>query len=258
MLRSMRAAIATLIFCLAWPSAWAFKDYQDWWWDPAQGGMGFNIGQQGDTVFVMWFLYRDDGKATFLQLAGAMTDSQLQGSLYETTGPAPGPGFNAANVQATAVGTGSIRFTSEHDAVFTYSYGGKSGSINLQRYTFKFLDITGPRIYAAAGQTSSCSSSANNGAFLTSGIFNVSKTGNNNYNLTAVDEDGSSCSRNLTLTQSGVTMRGSGQFTCTDGSAGNITVSSIRKIDEVLIVEYRAKYTSGETCEEEGKLVATQ
>jgi hypothetical protein len=259
MLRSLRAAFAALALCLALPNAFAFKDYQDWWWDAAQSGMGFNIGQQGSTVFVMWFLYGDDGKGTFLQLSGAMSDDGfLQGTLYQSTGPVPGPAYNAANVRNTAVGTGSIRFNSEHDAVFTYSYGGKTGSINLQRFTFKYLDITGTRIFAAAGQTSSCSNSANNGGFLASGIFHLTQNGGSNYTLTSVEDEGYTCSRNLSLTQSGITLRGSGQFSCSDGSAGNITVSSIRKIDEVLVVEYRSKYTAGETCEEKGKLVATE
>ena len=87
MLRSLRAAFAALALCLALPNAFAFKDYQDWWWDAAQSGMGFNIGQQGSTVFVMWFLYGDDGKGTFLQLSGAMSDDGfLQGTLYQFLG----------------------------------------------------------------------------------------------------------------------------------------------------------------------------
>jgi len=41
--------------CLALFSAMSHAgNYQDWWWDPQQSGMGFNVGHQGNTVVVAW------------------------------------------------------------------------------------------------------------------------------------------------------------------------------------------------------------
>jgi hypothetical protein len=38
--------IAFLFVC---GSAHAINNYQDWWWNPTQSGMGLNVGQQNDS-----------------------------------------------------------------------------------------------------------------------------------------------------------------------------------------------------------------
>ena len=34
--------------------------YQDWWNNTDLSGMGLNVGQQGNNVFVSWFMYQED------------------------------------------------------------------------------------------------------------------------------------------------------------------------------------------------------
>lgn len=41
-------------------------DYQDFWWNPSMSGMGWNISQQNNTIFMAWFNYAADSKATSL------------------------------------------------------------------------------------------------------------------------------------------------------------------------------------------------
>lgn len=251
----LRVFLSVMFMLFTLPSAFASKDYQDWWWDPAQSGMGFNVGHQGNTVFLMWFLYADDGKGTFLQLAGPMSGDVLQGTLYRTAGKPPGPSFNSAAVSATAVGSASIRFTSEKTAVFTYSYEGKTGSINLQRYSFGAVDFAGKKRYGGKGTLSSCSLASNNGTRYGSGDMTIIKSATG-INLYEYSDSGSVCVSLLTLAQNGVVTTGSGTTICSGNIEGNVEVKSLRKVDDVIIGEYSIRYTSGETCLEQGKFVA--
>lgn len=110
--------------------------YQDWWWNPAQSGMGVNIGQQGDTLVVAWYHFDSKGNATYLMLSGPLEENRLSGILYRTTGPAPGPGYDRTSVKRTEVGTATLEFLSPGAATFDYTYDGKSGSIPLQRFLY--------------------------------------------------------------------------------------------------------------------------
>lgn len=257
MRRILRVFVSLIFVLVTLQPAFAFKDYQDWWWDPAQSGMGFNVGQQGGTVFLMWFLYADDGEGTFLQLAGPMSGDVLQGTLYRTAGKPPGPTFNPAAVSATAVGTASVRFTSETTAVFNYSYEGKTGSINLQRYTFGAVDFAGRKRYAGKGTLSSCSLASNNGVRYGSGDLTITKTATG-VNLYEYSDNGSVCVSQLTLTQKGIVATGSGPVICSGNVQGNMEVKSLRKVDDVVVGEYSIRYTAGETCLEEAKFVAVE
>ena len=257
MRRLVKVFVSVIFTLLSLQPAFASKDYQDWWWDPAQSGMGFNVGHQGNTAFVMWFLYGDDGKATFLQLAGPISGEVLQGTLYRTAGQPPGPTFNPAAVSAAAAGTASIRFTSENTALFTYSYEGKAGSINLQRYTFGSFDFSGRKRYAGKGTLSSCSSAANNGVRYSSGDMTFIQSANS-LTVYEYSDNGGVCVSQLNLTQRGVVATGSGVLACSGNIQGNLELDSLRKVDDVIIGEYSIRYTSGETCEGKAKFVAVE
>jgi len=217
--------------------------------------MGLNIGHQGKTLFVQWFLHGDDGKVTFLQLAGNLSGDQLSGTLYRTAGPAPGPSFNPANVSATAVGSASITFSASNAALFTYSFEGKSGTISLQRYTFANVDLSGVRPYAATGTLSSCQSSSNNGSYDTGGYLSATKSGSS-YSFTQQSLDGMTCNYTVPLSQKGSILGGSGNFSCSGGLAGTIEISDLRKVDDFINMEYTMRYSTGESCVDRGKLAA--
>ena len=129
-------ALLACVFFLASGISHAANNYQDWWWNPAQSGMGLNVGQQNDTLFVAWFNYGDDTKASFLTMGGVLSGNTLTGPLLRNTGPVPGPNYNPALVKQTAVGTATITFNSNNDATLTYSFDNKGGSMPLQRFSF--------------------------------------------------------------------------------------------------------------------------
>jgi hypothetical protein len=240
------------------PTAHATNDYQDWWWDPALNGMGFNIGQQEGLLFVMWYLYGSDGKATFLQLAGPMTGNRLQGQLYRTTGPAPSANYNPALVTVAPVGAASIQFTSDNAAVFTYSYEGRTGSINLQRYSFGSLNLSGTHRYASIGSFASCWNPQNNGRYETSGYMVAGMRSASMYSFTLYSDEGHTCQFEMPLLRAGSIASGSGPFYCSWGGSGTAYVDSLRKIDDVITLNYSLRYTAGETCIDSGRLVGVK
>ena len=132
-----------MIMLLASATASSTSNYQDWWWNPGLSGMGFNIGQQGDTVFVSWYLYDTDSDATFLYLADSLSDNVVSGTLLRSSGPMPGGGFDPNLVDVTAVGTATLTFLSGNQATFAYDYDGLSGTINLERFSYDRFDMSG-------------------------------------------------------------------------------------------------------------------
>ena len=128
------------ILLLSARQAFAFTpDYQDWWWNPAQSGMGINIGQNDDTLVIAWYHFDNKGQATYLMFSGPLAENRLSSTLYRTAGPAPGPGYDRADVHSTAVGTATIDFLSSGEATLSYEYDGQAGSIILQRFLYSEL-----------------------------------------------------------------------------------------------------------------------
>ena len=111
--------------------------YQGWWWNPYLSGTGVNIGQQWDTLVVTWYHFDDAGNGTYLTMSGKLNGNRLEAPLYRTTGPQPGNAYDPAQVNSTAVDTGTIIFHSLIQAELLYTYEGKKGSIELQRFIFK-------------------------------------------------------------------------------------------------------------------------
>ena len=132
------------------------SDYQDWWWSPEHSGMGFNVGQNGDTLVVAWYLFGDDRKGTYFLLSGPLEGNRVEGQLAWASGPPPGPGYDAAQVKRGLTGTASIEFVSTREAVFHYDYAGRSGSIALQRFAFNALETERAARLAGRFELDSC------------------------------------------------------------------------------------------------------
>ncbi|MDR2031876.1 MAG: hypothetical protein LBP86_06435 [Azoarcus sp.] len=141
MKKLLRSFLFALCALLALPAFAA--DYTDWWWDPAQNGMGFNIDQQGNTVAVAWYHFDSNRKSTYLVLAGELKNGQVSGALDRVTGPEPGPGYSANAVQHSSPGNATITFHGDNRATFAYNYDGKSGSIDLERFIFAVPETRG-------------------------------------------------------------------------------------------------------------------
>ena len=128
---SLLGLVAHLPFAVA-------GDYKDIWWNASQSGMGFNLSQVGNTVFGAWYFYADSGQPTFLTFSGEIQNNRLSGALYRNTGPAPSANYDASRVQSAAVGNAVMVFSANdpHVARFEYAFEGKTGAIDLQRFSF--------------------------------------------------------------------------------------------------------------------------
>jgi hypothetical protein len=92
-----------------------------WWASPAgsESGWGINLAHQGDVIFATWFTYDANGKAWWLSMtANKTTEGAYSGTLYRTNG-APFSAF-VPPATATAVGSGTLTFSSSTAATFSY------------------------------------------------------------------------------------------------------------------------------------------
>jgi hypothetical protein len=247
----------------------AATNYQDWWWNAQQSGMGVNIGHQGDTIAATWFLYGDDGKASFLVLSGPLSGNTVSGTLHRYTGPPPGPTYNPASVVPSAVGTGSITFTGDTTAVLNYTYDTHSGSLNLGRFSFATPPMNGTYALVIRDTVSGCLDPADNGTFY--GMMQGTVSGDaSNLNLTVQGMQGmqgmqgpmtgmmsngfGSCTFGANQAQAGSIFMGAGMWSCTGGTTGNWFIQGLEVTGEYLRAKFSSQATSGDTCHEEGIL----
>ncbi len=183
------------------------QDYQGWWWDPTQDGMGFNIEQQGDMLAIAWYHFDEDHSPTYALLAGtielnASGRKSLSGPLQKAEGPPPGAGYNPTSVSRTTVGTATITFGHSADnvnvyedaAVLEYTINGRSGSLNLSRFPTRVPLRTGSWQVVSTASAPSCPTFMRTyppgnpyetpDPSTTTGTATMEKTGDRNYRLT--------------------------------------------------------------------------
>ena len=256
----MKLFKALLIFflCLASGFSQATNNYQDWWWNPAQSGMGLNVGQQNDTIFVAWFNYGEDTKASFLTMGGVLSGNTLTGPLYRNTGPVPGPNYNPALVKQTAVGTATITFNSNNDATLTYSYDNKGGSMALQRFSFANPNLNQTWIAIDSYITTGCDNASDNGVFSTTHLIKGSNLNGDMFNLSLSGLGGTDqCVLSLTGKPSGSRLTAQGQVTCPSGGRGaNVIIHDLNVQADYLNFSYSlgSKPSESQSCVQKGTI----
>ena len=103
-------------------------NYQGLWWavGGAESGWGINLAHQSDVIFATWFTYDANGKAWWLSMtANRNQDGSYSGTLYQTNGPAfNAVPFDPGQVTRTAVGSGTLAFSSASSGKFDYTVNG--------------------------------------------------------------------------------------------------------------------------------------
>jgi hypothetical protein len=110
-----------------------------WWGGSSQAGWGISILEQKGGLFVTWFTYDAQGKATwFFMPSGSWADGATwRGTIYRaTSSPWVGQGYDPSKLQVTAVGTFELRFAGTAAATFQYTAEGHQGTLALERYPF--------------------------------------------------------------------------------------------------------------------------
>ena len=232
-------ALLTFVLCLAGSLSHAANNYQDWWWNPAQSGMGLNIGQQNDTIFVAWFNYGDDTKASFLTMGGVLSGNTLTGPLLRNTGPVPGPNYNPALVKQTTVGTATITFNSNNDATLTYSYDNKGGTMALQRFSFANPNLNQTWKVIDSLTLSGCANPSVNGELTATAIHKGQQGAGSNFTITTTQLDGSNmCLSSMMGQPSGSRFNATGTIVCEDGFSANVNIDDLNIQSEYLNLSY--------------------
>lgn len=235
----------------------ATPNYQDWWWSPMHDGMGVNIGQQHDTVVGAWYHYDGDGTPAFLLFSGRLSNGMVQADLWRSTGPPPGPGFDPALIRRAKVGAVTLQFLSENSATLAFSFDGRTGVLNLVRFTFANIAVGGNWEYAAKVDVRNCANPANNGSFSTGGYMTVNRSADR-VTLTSWPDWGGTCSMGASFNQAGSTASGIGTFVCNNGAAGSMSFRNLRVIGDFMTIDYVAFYNMPAGCVETGRFGAVR
>ena len=228
--RHAAAFLAAIGFAMPASATTFGTDYTDLWFNPAESGWGVNVIQQYGTVFATLFVYGADNSARWY-VASDLRGGQnsFSGTLYQTTGPA----FSAAwtgNATVTPVGSMTLSFSGFNSGTLSYVVNGVTVNKTIQRQTFAANNVAGNYIGGMTATASSCSSSADNGFALITGLLTVQHGGGsptmrvdfrNNAGVAA------QCTFTGAYSAAGRLATITGTFTCTLGSNGTFTMTEV-------------------------------
>ena len=109
-----------------------------WWAGIGENGWGMNIAQQGRVLFPVWYTYDSAGRTVFYTVPiGTWTGSIFKGDIYSTVSSAwLGVNYNPAQFVVTKVGTMSLDFSDQSNAVMTYSINAVTQTKSITRQPF--------------------------------------------------------------------------------------------------------------------------
>ena len=204
-------------------------DLTDLWWNANESGWGVTATHQREVIFLTFFVYGTDNRATFYTATATYTGQagsgalNFSGPMYQTTGPWLGTFFNPNAVSVRQVGT--VTFTAFVDAAtLNYSVDGTSVSKSLTRQTFRNNDLTGGYAGIVRETSAGCSNPANNGTL--ESVVGVSITNTATTLAMTTNENGSFCNYSGNYRQSGRMGSSTGTYSCT-GLSGSYDMVEI-------------------------------
>jgi len=113
----------------------------DMWWNANQSGWGISVVQHGTrNIFATIYLYGSDGSPLWYVVPGGtwLGPSTFQGTVYRTSGPQLGAGYDPSKVTVTPVGSAILDFvsTSYDRATVNMTIDGKNVVTTIQRQSF--------------------------------------------------------------------------------------------------------------------------
>jgi hypothetical protein len=228
-------------------------DYTDMWWNPNESGWGANVVQQGDTIFVIVFVYDRNRNATWFIAPEAIYQGGLfTGQLYQTTGPIyfQQP-FDPASVTVTPVGQLTFNASSATAATLTYSTGGIVITKSITRQSWRTDNIAGFYIGGRQGVWSGCGPSLD-GKIDSAATIGITEQSSGQVQIR---DAGKSYTCNYSGTHSQVGHLGAitGNGVCDDSVSRFFAASEIQVSQIMLSMRYRLEQV-GTTCVFEGYL----
>ena len=217
-MKKYAACLLSLWLCspLAWSNTFT-TDLTDLWWNANESGWGVTATHQREVVFLTFFVYGVDSRATFYTgqasyVAQAGSGALIfRGPMYETTGPWLGVPFNPNLVTIRQVGT--VTFTAFVDAA-TLEYNIDNTFVNksLTRQTFRNNDMTGSYAGVLRQTSAGCTNTANN--VTAESIVGVAIANSTTTFAMTTNENGTICEYVGNYRQSGRMGSSSGTFSC--------------------------------------------
>ena len=108
------------------------------WGNANEPGWSLSLTQQDEIVFVGWYAYRPDGTADWYVMSNcAVTSNTCAGDIYHVTGgSSPNVPWTGSSKAITKVGSGSLAFSDDSAATFSYSLNGVNGFKSIARQIF--------------------------------------------------------------------------------------------------------------------------
>lgn len=196
----------------------------DHWWSPLESGWGVSVTQQGDTAFIVFFVYDANGKPVWLHATGTRGGFDMErnpffaGPLYRTTGPSSNGPFDASQVQAVQVGTVIFEARGIDRAELEYTVDGVKTNKVVQRLTFRNRDWSGVYRGVVRANYYSCAPDFVPAYIHDDGLLDVEHNGSS-FRMW-IDGKKSACMYTGTYTQHGRVGEVEGTYSCADGPSG--------------------------------------
>ena len=227
----------------------SMTDLTDLWWNPNESGWGVTATHQDKVVFLTFFVYGPDNRATFYTGEAVHTGQTSTGALIfsgpmlQTSGPWFGGFFNPNLVSRPPREVGRVTFTAFVDtATLNYSVDGTFVTKALTRQTFGNNNLTGGYAGAISETTAGCANASNNGT--TETIVGVSVVNSATSFAMTTNANGSVCDYKGDYRQSGRMGSSTGTYTC-PGLAGNYRMFEIEANPSGMTARFSA---SDNTC----------
>ncbi len=99
-----------------------FQPFTGWWWNPAESGSGYSVELQGDTIFIVGYMYETDGRPVWYLSAGKMSSpSTYSGPLLQFANGQTMAGPYQPPSASVTVGMLGVEFIAQDEANFTFS-----------------------------------------------------------------------------------------------------------------------------------------
>ncbi len=254
MCRTRRTMLALLFVALSLlcnvATALRPVDYGDIWWNPSEDGWGLQIADQGDVLFLTFYVYGTDGKATwFTALANyASTNAAgariYTGGLYVNTGayfggPWP-PGIHAARL----AGSATFQADTSTTATLTYTVDGVPVTKSIERFTYTLNNLSGTGYIGSFIELDTgCTNPALNGPVAASGTFNITHNPPApQVTIVATLNAGTglfTCTFQGSYSQAGrYGLISAGTYACSTGNSGTFTAHDIELTSQGILGRY--------------------
>ena len=109
-----------------------------WWAGSQEDGWGMNIAQQGRVLFPVWYTYDAGGKAVFFAVpGGTWSGNTFTGDIYSTaSSPWLGTLYDPSLFRVSKVGTLTLNFIDQSNAIMRYTVDGVAQTKNIVRQSF--------------------------------------------------------------------------------------------------------------------------